>query len=381
LTAEPKKILIVTGEASGDLHGSRVAKALQGLSSDVRIFAMGGEELRLAGAEILVHSTPLAVVGITEVLGRMGAILRAYRELKAFIRHQKPALLILIDFPDFNLRLARAAKNHGIPVLYYISPQVWAWRAGRVKTMAPYVQKMAVIFPFEVPLYERAGIPVEFVGHPLMDVLLSWEEGQKMEGRGTFAGAPLIALLPGSREKEISSLLPEMARAADLLLREKPQARFILPLASTIRREDVEKYLPIQIPALTIVEGKTYEAVRAAEMAIVASGTATLEAAILGRPMVIVYRVSPLSYWIGRALIHLDCIGLVNIVAQRKIVPEILQGDVSGEKISAAALRILNEAEYRETIIAGLKEVRTKMGGRGAADRVAQIALKMAQGL
>jgi lipid-A-disaccharide synthase len=380
LTTASKKILIITGEASGDLHGSRVAKALQSLSSDVKIFAMGGEELRLAGAEILIHSSPLAVVGITEVLGSMGAILRAYRELKTFIRREKPALLVLVDFPDFNLRLARVAKKQGVPVLYYISPQVWAWRAGRVQAMARYVQKMAVIFPFEVPLYEKAGIPVEFVGHPLMDVLVSWEEEQRGKGRETFGGDPLIALLPGSRGKEISSLLPEMVRAAGFLLREKPQARFILPLASTIHREDVEKYLPQEFPALTIVEGKTYEAVQAAEVAIVASGTATLETAILGRPMVIVYRVSPLSYWIGRALVHVNCIGLANIVAGRKIVPELLQGEACGENISAAALKILSEAEYRETMIAGLKEVREKMGAPGAAARVAQIALKMIAG-
>jgi lipid-A-disaccharide synthase len=380
LTTAPKKILIITGEASGDLHGSEMAKALQRLSSDVKIYAMGGEELRLSGAEIVIHSGPLAVVGITEVLGSMRAILRAYRELKAFIRGEKPALLILIDFPDFNLRLARVAKKYGVPVLYYISPQVWAWRAGRVQAMARYVKKMAVIFLFEVPLYEKAGIPVEFVGHPLMDVLGTWENGRTGKGGEAFGGDPLIALLPGSREKEISALLPEMVRAAELLLREKPRARFILPLASTIHRVDVEKYLPPEFPALTIVEGKTYEAVQAAEVVIVASGTATLETAILGRPMVIVYRVSPLSYWIGRALVHVNCIGLANIVAGKKIVPELLQGEACGKKISAAALKILNEPEYRETMIAGLKEVRTKMGGRGAAARVAQIALKMVQG-
>jgi lipid-A-disaccharide synthase len=377
LTAAPKKFLIITGEASGDLHGSRVAKAIQVLSSDVKIFAMGGEELRLAGAEILIHSTPLAVVGFTEVFGSMGAILRAYRKLKAFISREKPALLILVDFPDFNLRLARVAKKYGVPVLYYISPQIWAWRAGRVQAMARYVQKMAVIFPFEVPLYEKAGIPVEFVGHPLMDVIGSWEEGRKEKEREMFGGDPLIALLPGSRGKEISSLLPEMARAANLLLREKPRARFILPLASTIHREDVEKYLPPEFQALTIVEGKTYEAIQAAEVAIVASGTATLETAILGRPMVIIYRISPLSYWIGRALVHVNCIGLANIVAGKKIVPELLQGEACGEKISDAVLKILNEPDYRETMIAGLKEVRKTMGGSGAAARVAQIALKM----
>jgi lipid-A-disaccharide synthase len=238
---------------------------------------------------------------------------------------------------------------------------------------------MAVIFPFEVPYYEKAGVPVEFVGHPIMDNLPDGEEGCDREGKGTFRGDPLIALLPGSRAKEISSLLPEMMRAAELLLRARPQARFILPLASTIRPEELEPYLPAGFPALTIVEGKTSEAVRAADLAIVASGTATLETAILGTPMVIVYRVSPLSYWVGRALVHVTCIGLVNIVAGRKIIPELLQGEARGENIYAAAIRILNEPEYRKDMISGLKEVRKKMGGPGAAAKVAEMALKMVQ--
>ena len=382
MIAASKKVLIVTGEASGDLHGSQLVAVLRNLSPDIKICAMGGEKMRTAGAEILVDSTSLAVVGVTEVLSRFGAILQALRYLKAFIREEKPSLVILIDFPDFNFRVARAAKKHGSPVLYYISPQVWAWRSGRVKAMARWVQKVAVIFPFEVPLYEKAGIPVEFVGHPLMDY---WGteggcEGAGGKEKGKYPGDPLIALLPGSREKEVSSLLPEMLRAAEHLLRERPQTRFILPLAATVHREDVQKYLPKDFPSLTIVEGRTYEAIRAAQLVIVASGTATLETAILGRPMVVVYRVSSFSYWIGRALIRVNWIGLVNIVAGRKIVPELIQKEASGEKIYAEVLKILKNPGYRETMLSGLEEVRQKLGGPGAAARVAQIALDMAGG-
>jgi lipid-A-disaccharide synthase len=214
LISRAKKILIVTGEASGDLHGAEVAGAVAALSPGVKLLAMGGENLRRAGAEIIVDSSSLAVVGITEVFGRLRIILRALSFLKSFLRREKPDLLILIDFPDFNLRVARTAKKEGIPILYYISPQVWAWRAGRIKTLARFVEKMAVIFPFEAPLYEAAGVPVEFVGHPLMDVFAAWEKGRREDRSPAFQGDPLIAILPGSREKEVSSLLPEMMRAA-----------------------------------------------------------------------------------------------------------------------------------------------------------------------
>ncbi len=378
MTSPAKKILIVTGEASGDLHGGEVAGAIVALSPGVKLLAVGGEKLRRAGAEIIVDSRSLTVVGITEVLGRLRTILKALSFLKSFLRREKPDLLILIDFPDFNLRLARAAKKVGIPVLYYISPQVWAWRPGRIKTLARFVEKMAVIFPFEVPLYEAAGVPVEFVGHPLMDIFENWEAGRVGDGKQGYHGDPLIALLPGSREKEVSSLLPEMIRAAELLKQRKPQAHFILPLASTIGREEVEKFIPAGFSALTIVEGRTYEAIAAADLAIVASGTATLETAILGKPMVIVYRVSFPSYWIGRLLIRLKCIGLANIVAGKKIVPELIQKKACGEKISAEALKILSDNRYREDIEAGLADFRKKLGKTGAAVRVAQIALEIA---
>ncbi len=372
MSVKGKKILIVTGEASGDFHGSKVARALKELSPDVKIFAMGSEKLRLAGAEIVVDSSSLAVVGITEVFARLRTILRALADLKSFLRREKPELALLIDFPDFNMRLARTAKKLGVPVLYYIGPQVWAWRSGRVQALARVVQKMAVIFPFEVPFYESAGVPVEFVGHPLMDVLNGWEAGKK-----EFSGDPVVTLLPGSRAKEVSSLLPAMIQAAEILKEKKPQARFLLPLAPTIGREEIERLLG-DFPALTIVEGKTYKAISAADLAIVASGTATLETALLGKPMVIVYRVSAPTYWIGRMLIRVKCIGLANIVAGRKIVPELIQKDACGEKIAAEALKILTDSNYRKTMAAELSALRGKMGNAGTATRVAQIALELA---
>jgi len=377
LSAGEPKVLIVTGEASGDLHGAEVARAIRALSPGAKLYAMGGEKLRCSGAEILVDAGDLAVVGITEVFGRLGPILKALALLKAFLRRERPDLVLLVDYPDFNLRLARAAKRAGVPVLYYISPQVWAWRPGRINKMARIVEKMAVIFPFEVPLYQAAGVPVEFVGHPLMDVLENWEGKKTAEGERELTGDPLIALLPGSREKEISSLLPEMIRAMEILKRKRPELKYLLPLAPTIRREKVAKFIPGNSPELTILEGRTYEAIAAADLVIVASGTATLETALLGKPMVIVYRVSSPSYWIGRLLIRVKCIGLANIVAGRKIAPELIQKEASGEKIAAEAERILSDSRYREEMKDALAEVRKKLGKTGAAFRVAEIALEL----
>jgi lipid-A-disaccharide synthase len=236
---------------------------------------------------------------------------------------------------------------------------------------------MAVIFPFEVPIYQGAGLDVEFVGHPLLDVLTLNGQEYAPFNHSQFSGDPLIALLPGSREREIQSLLPEMLRAADILARQKPGAKFILPAAPGVNVQELKKFLrPHSIP-IAVVEGQTYGAIIAADMVIVASGTATLETAILGKPMVIVYKVSPVSYWVGKAMVKVNWIGLANIVAGKKVVPELLQEEVRGERIAEEALRILNDAAYRREMVEGLAEVRKKLGVPGAAERVARMALEM----
>jgi lipid-A-disaccharide synthase len=372
------KILLVTGEASGDLHGSNVVKALRQRNPEIQILGVGGEQIRRAGARMVLDSSKLAVVGITEVLGHWGALWKAYGTIKKVIQESGLNLLILIDFPDFNLMLAKVARKAGVPILYYISPQVWAWRSGRVKKIASRVNRMAVIFPFEIPFYEKAGLPVEFVGHPLLDIMESGarEEGSFPDG---WRGKPLIALLPGSREKEVKSLLPEMIRGAEIILKKRPATQFLLPAAPTIPAQTLRDMVRSSSLPILVVEGKTHAAIRAADLVLVASGTATLETAVLGKPMVILYRVSPLSYWIGRALIKVEAIGLVNIVAGDKFVPELLQGEAVGEKMAAAALRILEDEPYRRDMLAKLGEVRKKLGTPGAADRVARIALEMIQ--
>ena len=240
---EKKKILIIAGEASGDLHGSGVVKALLQLSSDVQVYGVGGGNMRQAGAELIIDSSRLAVVGITEVFGKIGNLVRAYWQLKQFIKTNHLALLILIDFPDFNLLLARVAKGMGVPVLYYISPQVWAWRSGRVKKIAERVDKMAVILPFEVPIFRKVGLDVEFVGHPLLDLVGLHQQEIAFPHVEEWKGDPLVTLLPGSRTKEVKSLLPGMMRAVEVIRENKPGAKFILALAPGLSIQEVEKFL------------------------------------------------------------------------------------------------------------------------------------------
>jgi lipid-A-disaccharide synthase len=380
LSAEKDNILIVAGEASADLHGAKVVAALRRMNPAIKVRAMGGDHLRRAGAEILVDSSRLAVVGITEVLGRLGDLLRAYRSLKRVVQKREVGLLVLIDFPDFNLRLAGVARRAGVPVLYYISPQVWAWRSGRTKVIARRVDRLAVIFPFEVPLYREAGLEAIFVGHPLMDTLGESGDPALSRAENGWRGDPLIALLPGSRHKEVKSLLPEMIRAAQIISGKRSAAKFLLALAPSIHPGEMEGMFPLQDSRFQVVEGKTYEVLRAADVVLVASGTATLETAILGKPMVIVYRVSPLSYRVGRAMIKVKWIGLVNLVAGRALVPELIQDEADGEHIAVEALRILEEDSYRQEMVRGLAEVRERLGSPGAAERVARMALEMMSG-
>jgi lipid-A-disaccharide synthase len=373
-----KKVLIVAGESSGDLYGTKLVEAMASLSPQVQFYGIGGKEMERRGVNLLFSSSELAVVGITEVVERMGHIWRAWRDIKRFIVDHTPHLAILIDYPDFNLRLARVLKKNAVPVLYYVSPQVWAWRPGRIKKIAKWVSKMAVILPFEVPIYQQAGVDVEFVGHPLLDVLDA--DLSRKELRRRFGVPPdslLIGLLPGSREREVRTLLPPLVGAAEILSREFPACRFILPLASTIQRDVVQDCIEGERLPLEVVEGRTFEVMKAADLLLVVSGTATLEGAIAGVPMVIIYRLSPISYLIGRMLVKIQCIGLANIVVGRKVVPELIQAEVTPQRIAHEAAKILRDPAKRREIEGAFKTVKDKLGEGGASQRVARIALQM----
>jgi lipid-A-disaccharide synthase len=328
--------------------------------------------------KILFSSTELAVVGATEVLEKMGHIWRAWKRMKRFIRDSRPQLAVLIDYPGFNLRLAKVLKDNAVPVLYYVSPQVWAWRSGRIKKIAQRVAKMAVILPFEAPLYEQAGVDVEFVGHPLLDILDQGLTRDRARRRlGIAADALFIGLLPGSREREVKSLLPPLVGAAEILAADFPRARFMIPLAAAIDKEIVQGYSAQSRLPIEIVEGKTFEVMKAADLLLIASGTATLEGAIAGTPMVIIYRLSLLSYLIGRMLIKVKCIGLANIVVGRRVVPELIQGEVTPQRIALEAKKILQDQARRKEIKDEFLLITDKLGGKGASHRVARIALQM----
>lgn len=373
-----KKILLVAGEVSGDLHGSHLVEAIQSIDPEIQFFGVGGEGLKRVGMKLLYPSQSLSVVGITEVLLKLRPILRALRGLKKSLDRERPDLIILIDFPDFNLRLAKIAHRRGIPILYYVSPQVWAWRPKRIKLIARLVKKMIVLFPFEVPLYEAAGVNVEWVGHPLLDTVrpaLSKEKA--FQQLGLDPKRRTIGLLPGSRMHEVERLLPPLLASADVLQREIPDLQFVVPLAPGIPKTILSPWMKnISVPVI-VVEGFTYDAMNLSDLLIVASGTATLEGAILGKPMVIIYKVSLLSYWIARALIRVDHIGLVNLVAEKEIAPELIQRDVNPRRIADEAFRILRDPLLSRKMVESMGEVRQKLGEPGAAQRAAHIVLSL----
>lgn len=372
-----KRVLLVAGEASGDLHGSHLVRALRERDSALEISAVGGEALKREGAKIIFDVARIAGMGLTELAGNLTSLWRAYSQVKKNLREQRPSLLILIDFPDFNLRVARVAKRLGVPVLYYISPQVWAWRKRRIAEIARLADRMAVVFPFEATLYEKAGVKVEFVGHPLLDVARASRPREETLARlGLDPSKQTIALLPGSRRREVAYHLPVMIEAAEMLSKEMA-LQFILVRASTVGRDSLERSLSGASVGVSLSDGDAYNVLHACDLAWTASGTATLETALMLRPMVIVYRLSRMTYALARRLVRVDFIGMANIIAGEKVVPELIQNEVTAEKIAAESRAILGDRELRERMISKLSEVRAKLGSPGAAGRTADIALAM----
>ena len=376
--AERHNVLIVAGEASGDLHGACLVTAMRAGNPGLSFYGIGGERMKDAGVELVAHSSEMAVVGFTEVASKLGRILDVRRRLKQSLRERRPGLVILIDYPDFNISLAKAAHREGIRVFYYISPQIWAWRKGRIRDLEKYVTRMAVILPFEKKVYGDTSLDVRFVGHPLLDVVKRTCSREEFCRRYSLrADITTVALLPGSRESEVGRLLPVMMEAAALLEKNALPRQFVLPLANTIPRAYVADILGRYRTRVTVIEEETYDAIASSDVAVVASGTATLETALLETPMVIIYRVSAFSYLVGRLFIRVDFIGLVNLIAGRKIVPELIQKDAGAEAIAREAETILSDTRRRDAMRKDLAGIRSLLGSPGAADRAAALACEL----
>ena len=381
-TDQHNKIMIVTGEASGDMHGANLVRSLLEIAPDTNFFGMGGAELRNAGVDVIFEASRISVVGLTEVFSHLPDILTARRLLMQEMKIRKPGLLIVIDFPDFNLMLAAKAKKLGIPVLYYVSPQVWAWRSGRVNKIGRLSNRIAVILPFEKDFYQQRNVTVDFVGHPLMDSVKTTQS--KIEFRQSLsidATKTVVGLLPGSRSKEIIALLPDfLAAAKRLTVTTDNDYVFLVPRANTISKQllnengidDYKDQLDIRI-----IDTNRYDMMAACDAVVAASGTVILELAILGVPTIATYRVSPRTYFLGQMLTKLKSFTLVNLIAGRTIIPELLQDQVTPVNIARELALVLEAEDVREKMLQGLAKVREQIGSPGASKRAAEIALEL----
>jgi lipid-A-disaccharide synthase len=372
-------LLVVAVEASADLHGAAVLRELRALKPGLRAFGAGGPLLRAQGAETLVRAEDLSVMGIAEVLPALPRIFRALRTLRRAAQERRPRAALLIDSPDFNLRLARKLRRLGIPVVYFIGPSVWAWRTWRVRRIARDVARMLVILPFEAEFYARHGVKAVYVGNPVADAFrrqlppstsTSTSSSSSRRELGLDPARPVLALLPGSRRQEVRRIWPALLAAARLLRERIPGLQLVVPVAPTVRRDWLRSDLPV-----TFVEGRAPEVLAAADAAVVASGTATLEAALAQVPTVVVYRLSWISWIVGRLLVRVPFVSLVNLLAGRRVVPELLQSDCSGARIAQSAAPLLARGEEREAQLDGMRRIRDDLapaGSPGAARRAAE---------
>lgn len=371
------RLLVSCGEPSGDLYAADLVRNLRHRTeTPLDVFGLGGERLESEGARLLGHVRDLAVVGLWEVVSHLPRFLRIFRRLLAEVDERRPDLAVLVDYPDFNLRLARALHRRGIPVVYYVSPQVWAWRPRRLRAIREHVAHMIVIFPFEAKVYEDAGVPVTFVGHPLIDLVAA--EGDRdgfLAARGLDPARPVVALLPGSRRKEIAHNLPAIAGAVRVMAQRRPDLQFLAAVGPSIDPRALRAGLP---PNVAFVEGRTHDVLSAAAVAIVASGTATVEAALLGTPMVVVYRLSALTYRLGRRFVKVPHVAMANLIAGKRIVPELIQDDFTPERVADAAVSLLGPGG--DAMREALAEVRERLGAPGASRRAADVVIGLMGG-
>lgn len=374
-------VFISAGEASGDMHAGRLAEKIKSLRPSVRMLGLGGDRMRAAGVELLFHVEQLSFMGFFEVISHLPFMRKVMRTSLATLRREKPDLVILVDYPGFNLRLAAEARKMGLKLLYYISPQIWAWGKNRLAKIKQNVDKMVVILPFEEELYRVAGVDCEFVGHPLLEEISFNSDKEEFYGRLDIPREKLIlGLLPGSRPQEVKSILPIMLKASQKITEEISQIVPVVGLAPTLRAEIVRPYLRAYGEEVRLLQDGIYDLMGHSHLMMVASGTATLETAIVGTPFVIVYRTSLLTYLLARRMILIPYIGLVNVVAGRKIVPEFVQRQARPEKISTEILSLLRSRERYELMKTELETIRGRLGEPGASLRAAEIATGMIAG-
>ena len=374
------KVMFSAGEASGDTHAASVANALREIDPSVEMFGMGGTLMERAGVRIVYDIKNLGVIGIVEIVKSLPKFFKLRTYLKRVMMKEKPDILVCVDYPGFNMKLAAVAHELEIPVLYYIAPTIWAWHSSRGNTIRKYVTKVASIFPFEAEAYRKAGAKVAFVGHPLLDIVK--QDKSRAELRSEYdvaADDTVVLLLPGSRKQEIQKLLPPMLEAARILKQRGGRYRFFLPLASTIPRAMVTEQIAAYGVDVTLTDGHTYDLMKMADSAVAASGTVTLEAALLDLPTVVIYKVAALTYWLGKKLVRIPHISLPNIVAGRKVIPELLQEQACGAVIANEINNML-KPEEKLRLAADMAEIRRKLGEPGAVARVAAEIVTVAEG-
>ena len=373
------RLLLSCGEASGDLYAGALTRELLAIDPGLRIAGLGGPQFAAAGGRLVDDYRDLAVTGLTEWIPKLPRLLAARRRMVQAAHADRPDALILIDFSGFNLRLAPSIKRLGVPIVYYISPQIWASRAGRLATIRAVADRMLVIFPFEEAIYQQAGVPVEFVGHPLIDLARpSAPREPFLTDLGLSPSAPTVAILPGSRPDEVSRILPDLAAAAERIRRDVPGAQFVVARAPQLQ-DALFDVVRVAGPGagFTIVEGDTNTVLASADVALMASGTATVQSALHDTPMVIVYRMSPLSYRLARRVVKLDTIGMVNLIAGEKIVPELVQDAFTPDAVAREAASMLTDRERVARVRQGLARVRERLGGPGASRRAAEAILRV----
>lgn len=373
-----KRVMIIAGEASGDIHAAKLVREVKQKNQNISFYGTGGESMRQAGVDTLIDSSELAVVGLFEVLAHWNTISAALKKMQHLLRTEPPDLLVLVDYPDFNLRLAKTAKECGIKVLFYISPQVWAWRQKRVFKIKKLVDMMAVVFPFEETFYKKYDVPVRFVGHPLVDeVHASSDKVTLLKEFLLDSDQPVVGLFPGSRQSEVKRLLPIIVESAQQIVKSKPDTQFVIPIASTLKEEDILAYFEGLELNMRVISHRTHDVMQVCDVVITVSGTVTLELALMKIPMVVINKISRFSYFFVRRMLKIDHVALCNIVANQRIVPEFIQNDAQANKISGKVVELLDNDEERNMIISGLTAIKEKLSNEKSKTELSDLLLDM----